>query len=346
MQLTLLKNIMVNFKVDFYHNYLHLFSRKKEPVITKSINPNALNDNHPYTRLKTDTDAAKETQVSKGVFHTLKKTYDFLYAKNPVTEKRQFWFVPTYFENFLGYCMYSTYVNNQGGISFNSNRQKLVNRVGSNLAKQACRNLGYEFTVIRSRNLNAWALPWGKIAVLEGLVKAIEEAQVDGFRKLSKDDKIAAILSHEIVHADARHTARRLEKIFIINILLIALRIYITFKTVIGIKEDTKDKFAKLKKYQEVDIMATYLLDLCIKLYLLATSREQELEADRYGMYLMKKAGYKPEAAVWLQKFFIARQLETPRWIVKVNEIFSSHPSCQTRLNANLKTLEEIKSRS
>ena len=335
---------MGDLKVSSSNNYLNIFSKKREAEITKTLNKNALSDDHPYIR--SDRNTLKETNVSKGIFQTLKKSYDFIYAKNPVTEKRELWFVPAFFENFLGYCMYSSYVNDQGGISFNSNRQNLANKVGTNLSKHASRKLDYQFTVIRSSHLNAWALPWGKIAIFEGLVKGIEKTEINGFKDLTREDKIAAVLSHEIVHADARHTARRLEKIFVINILLVALRIYLFAKIVIGIKESKNDKFNKLEAYQEIDFLANYLLNLCVKLYLLATSRKQELEADRYGMYLMKKAGYNPKAAVWLQKFFISRQLESPRWAVKINEILSSHPSSKARLDANLKTLNEIESRS
>lgn len=331
---------MSNLKVNSNRNYLNGFCKNKQFEAKKSLNKNALADDHPYVR--TQIDLSKETKVTRGVFQSLKKCFDFIYSKNPVTQKREFWFVPSFYENFLGFWMYSSYVESQGGISFNSNRQNLVNKVGTNLSKNACRKLGYQFTTLNSRSINAWTLPWGKIAITEGLIKGIEKAKIDGFNDLSKEDKIAAVLSHEIVHADARHTARRLEKIFLINILLVVLRVYLFAQFVIGIKEKTEEKFNKLNAYIEVDFVAREIINLCVKLYFLSTSRSHELEADRYGMYLMKKSGYNPKAAIWLQKFLIARQLESPQWMVKIKEIFSTHPSSKRRLEANLRTLSEI----
>ena len=58
----------------------------------------------------------------------------------------------------------------------------------------------------------------------------------------------------------------------------------------------------------------------------------------------MKDNGYNPKAALWLQEFFITRELETSDWMKKVYDIFSTHPNAKSRLEKNKETLSEIES--
>ena len=76
-----------------------------------------------------------------------------------------------------------------------------VRQVGNRLAAVADRRLPYEFVVLNSGELNAWALPGGKIAVNRGLLA-----------ELKNEAELAAVLGHEIVHAAARHGAQQMEK--------------------------------------------------------------------------------------------------------------------------------------
>jgi len=84
------------------------------------------------------------------------------------------------------------------------------------------------------------------------------------------------------------------------------------------------------------------LTKLFINIYFLSGSRKHEYEADKYGMHLMKKSGYNPKAAVWLQKYFLSQQSNLPKFIRFITEFFSTHPDSQKRLIENQKTLEEI----
>ena len=65
-------------------------------------------------------------------------------------------------------------------------------------AAVADRPLPYEFVVLHNGELNAWALPGGKIAINRGLLT-----------ELSNEAELAAVLAHEIVHAAARVAATR-----------------------------------------------------------------------------------------------------------------------------------------
>ena len=141
--------------------------------------------------------------IAKKAFETFKKIYDFIYAKNPVTQKRQLWLIPTSFEKFAGSWMYASYVFNEGGKTFDEKNSKLVQKIGQDLTKDSKRELNWEFTQIRSPKINAFCLPGGKICIYDGIIEGIEKVNIKGYRDLSKKDKIAAVLAHEIIHAEA-----------------------------------------------------------------------------------------------------------------------------------------------
>jgi predicted Zn-dependent protease len=89
---------------------------------------------------------------------------------------------------------------------------KLVRRVGERIVKavenkplQREINLnlrGYrfdwQFNVIRSKQVNAFCLPGGRVAVYTGLLRIVDN-----------DDQLATVLSHEIAHALAHHANER-----------------------------------------------------------------------------------------------------------------------------------------
>jgi predicted Zn-dependent protease len=57
----------------------------------------------------------------------------------------------------------------------------------------------WQFNVIRSRQVNAFCLPGGRVAVFTGLLRIVDN-----------DDQLATVLSHEIAHALAHHSNERI----------------------------------------------------------------------------------------------------------------------------------------
>jgi metalloendopeptidase OMA1, mitochondrial len=60
----------------------------------------------------------------------------------------------------------------------------------------------WEFNVLRSRKVNAFCLPGGKVAVYSALLKVTGD----------NDSQLATVLSHEIAHALAHHSSERLAR--------------------------------------------------------------------------------------------------------------------------------------
>ncbi|MGI8711252.1 MAG: M48 family metalloprotease, partial [Acidimicrobiales bacterium] len=76
-----------------------------------------------------------------------------------------------------------------------------VESVGQKLVKKSNPEFKYSFRVIESPEINAFALPGGYVYVYTGLRKVA-----------SNDDELAAVLAHEITHAEEHHYASQYKK--------------------------------------------------------------------------------------------------------------------------------------
>lgn len=92
----------------------------------------------------------------------------------------------------------------EGTIDRTSNTAIRVNRIFNRLKPYADKAnttgipFDWQMTVIRSPELNAWAMPGGKMAVYTGIVEKL---------KLT-DAEIAAIIGHEMTHALEEHSKK------------------------------------------------------------------------------------------------------------------------------------------
>jgi predicted Zn-dependent protease len=231
-------------------------------------------------------------------------------AVNPVTGKNELSIISESQEISIGRKNYGPSRQMQGGdYTVNPELSVYVNTVGQKLAGVSDRNLPYEFKVLNNSTPNAWALPGGKIAVNRGLLL-----------ELNNEAELAAVLAHEIVHAAARHSAQQMEKGMMLQGALLATSIAVQGSEYGGLVVGGAQVAAGL-------IHTKY-------------GRDDELEADYYGMHYMSRAGYDPMAAVGLQETFIRlSENKSQNWLAG---LFSSHPPSVERLEANRITAAKL----
>ncbi|HKT73444.1 MAG TPA: M48 family metallopeptidase [Steroidobacteraceae bacterium] len=152
----------------------------------------------------------------------------------------------------------------------------------------------WEINTLTTDELNAYAMPGGKIMVYSGLVEKL---------KLT-DAELAAVVGHEISHALREHTRERVSRAYAQQIALTGIAIFT------GAGEGAMDLAGQVASMT----------------FQLPHSREQESEADVMGLELMARAGYDPHAAVkvW-QKMMAAEKSSQPQFL-------STHPSPGNRI--------------
>jgi predicted Zn-dependent protease len=235
-------------------------------------------------------------------------------ATNPVTGRQEIQMVSQGQEIQIGEQQYGPGRQSQGG-DYVTDPQvtQYVRQVGSRLAAVADRPLPYEFVVLNNGELNAWALPGGKIAINRGLLV-----------ELKSEAELAAVLSHEIVHAAARHGAQQLEKGQLMQIGTAVASVAATAYGGSGLGQMV-GQGAMLGAQM---LQAKY-------------GRDDELEADQYGMKYMKRAGYDLQAAVSLQELFYRKFQEGKEqdWLTG---LFASHPPSAERVAENRRTMASL----
>ena len=233
-------------------------------------------------------------------------------AVNPVTGERHVQFYDEAWEQEIGSSYYAPMRQQQGGdFVLDPELVEYVQTVGGNLASRARRQdrLDFEFNIINDSTPNAWALPGGKISVNRGLLTELES-----------EAELAAVLGHEIVHADAAHSARQQSKGVLTQVGAIAGMV------LIGSQADSAaGKTA-----------AVVLPGLGAQLLTQKYSRDAEREADEFGMQYMSEAGYDPAGAVQLQETFVRlSEGRNPDWL---SGLFASHPPSRERVERNQAT--------
>lgn len=235
---------------------------------------------------------------------------------NPVTGEKNF-ILPNLDENWereVGQQMYAPMRQSQGGdYILEPELTAYVQNVGSRLAAQAKRDLPYEFHILNDSVPNAWALPGGKIVVNRGLLT-----------ELNSEAELAAVLGHEIVHADAAHGARQQSKGMLTQVGMVAAMIF-------------GSSMADSEMGQQV---AMIVPQLGAQLITTKYGRDAERESDLYGMRYMSAAGYNPQGAVELQETFV--RLSAERRSDWLSGLFASHPPSTERVANNKATAETL----
>src|SRR5499426_2874003 len=166
-------------------------------------------------------------------------------------------------------------VLSKGRVSPDAGLNAQVTRVGRRIAEATGKNYQWEFKVLEDKQVNAFCLPGGKVAVYTGILPVTQD-----------DAGLAAVLGHEVSHAIARHGGERISQQLAVQGGLIATQTALS----------RGDPAAMQLITAGLGAGATVGL-------LLPWSRQQESEADHLGLIYMAKAGYDPHAArdLWVR---------------------------------------------
>ena len=156
----------------------------------------------------------------------------------------------------------------------------------------------WEYNLIDSKEVNAWAMPGGKIVVYTGLLPATQN-----------EAALAVVLGHEITHAVAHHGNERMSQAMLAQ----------GIGVVGGVLTSGNEKVSSI--FNNVYGPGAQVG------VLLPNSRKQELEADRYGLIFTAMAGYNPQEAIplWERMKQMSQGQRPP-------EFLSTHPAEDTRI--------------
>lgn len=157
-----------------------------------------------------------------------------------------------------------------GEVSAQDPRAKLVQQMGNQLVQRTEAKKGpwkFQFHLLKdSKTINAFALPGGQIFITLGL-----------FNELQNEAQLAGVLGHEMGHVIQRHAAQQMAKGQLGQMLVLA--------TQVGISDGSSG-----------GSQAALIANVINQMTQLHYGRSDELEADIWGINLMSKAGYNPEA--------------------------------------------------
>lgn len=227
----------------------------------------------------------------------------------PITGRNQLIVVPEAQVSQMGLQTFQEILKKED-VSNDPKLNGLVQKVGSRVAQVVDPGTKWDFVVFNDdKQVNAFALPGGKVGVYSGLFKVVDT-----------EAELAAVIGHEIAHVTARHGAERLSQGIVAQAGLAATSLALS----------NRDPTT-------VQLVTTALGAGATVGVLLPYSRLQESEADKLGMIYMAKAGYDPRAAkeLWIKMAKASQGQARPP------QLLSTHPASETRIEQIEKWMPE-----
>ena len=230
-------------------------------------------------------------------------------SANPATGKQSFTgFMSPEKELQVGAEEHPKMIKQFGGVWGDRALTVYVRELGLELAKTSEKpDLPWEFTVLNDTNVNAFALPGGYVYVTRGLLALASDKA-----------ELAGVLSHEIGHVTARHTAQRYSSTVAANV---GVQVLGVLSQVAGLGRIGGD-------------IASIGANAALKGY----SRGQELESDMLGVRYMTNVGYDPEALIsFFEKLRAHQKIEAikagkEKDVADQTNIFATHPRTLDRI--------------
>jgi len=171
-----------------------------------------------------------------------------------------------------------------------------INRVGQNIVLNSDAKIPFTIKVVKSDEVNAFALPGGFFYINSGLILAADN-----------EAELAGVMAHEIAHVAARHGAEQASKGQLFQFGSIPL---IFLGGLPG-------------------VIAQNAANVLVPMTFLKFSRGAEEEADRLGAQYAWAAGYDPAAMITFFKKLEVKEKSKPGTI---STLFRSHPPTHKRI--------------
>lgn len=163
------------------------------------------------------------------------------------------------------------------------------------------RELPWDMAIFDSEAVNAFAMPGGKIGVMVGILAAADN-----------QDRLAAVIGHEIAHVTARHSNERASRAPVAGVGV----------QVVAILLGGGNSGATYTAYEALNAGASLGI-------MLPFNRAQESEADIIGLEYMARAGFDPREAVPLWQ-----NMSKDDDGKEIAEFMSTHPSHANRIES------------
>lgn len=168
------------------------------------------------------------------------------------------------------------------------------------------RRIEWEIRLVKTEELNAFCLPGGFIFFTTGIIN-----------ELKTDSELAAVMAHEMIHADRKHSLRMAAESNKVTLGALAVMLLSGGAAAPII----------LAQVAQVAITSSYTMEL-------------EREADRLGLDALIKSGYSPTGMITLFEHFMYEEYKQP---IHQYGIYMNHPETPKRLDAAVKILHDRK---
>ncbi len=230
---------------------------------------------------------------------------------NSITGRKQLSLVSEGQMQEMAVSQYQSFLTSNTVVSSTQNKDaEMVKRVGSRIANAVSNfykkngqadlsSYQWEYNLVQSNDVNAWCMPGGKIVVYTGILPVAQN-----------EAALAVVVGHEVAHAVLQHGAERMSQGLVQQLGGVALSVALSSKSA-----ETQNLF-----------MQAYGVGSNV-FGVLPHSRNQELEADHYGLIYTALAGYNPREAVplWQRMAEMSNGNKPP-------EFMSTHPSEDSRI--------------
>lgn len=231
-------------------------------------------------------------------------------TRNAITGRKQASLFPEATLRQQALTEYRSFLSQNKTISENTSKDaEMVRRVGNRIAnaitkyyteKGLAKELeGYEweFNLVNNNEANAWCMPGGKVVVYTGILQYTQN-----------EAALAVVMGHEITHAVAHHGNERMSQAALAQGLAVAGDIFTS------------------NNPKANALFSNIFAPTAQVAVLMPNSRNQEYEADRFGLNFCAMAGYNPREAVpFWQRMAAGKSSKTP-------EFLSTHPSDENRI--------------